>query len=155
MISIKQNDMLSEKEVSAELKKLAPHFALVVFDCYNRPANPKDKIFKKNLVQLKLSPKKNLPGLKTLFLKNTGLLTLCSGFPVTSCLYANRTSAKGGYFTNNFLLALYSHAKLKNAGWNLVRVLSSLEGFGLSRPLINSEITYPPHRPIPRLSRSM
>jgi hypothetical protein len=119
------NVLISEREIVATVKNHAPRMALVVFDCYNRAATLKDKIYRWKFQKANSLRQKNQPGLKTLFRKTSGIITACSGFPVDSCLYLNRSSQRGGFFTNSLLLTLCTHSKFKAANWGKIRILSS------------------------------
>lgn len=91
--------------------KVCPKFALVLFDCYKEHLFSCSKFFPENKKQ------GSLAGLKNLFGKSRGIITVSSGSDVSNCFFSSGGASKGGLFTSSLLKGLYKSASSKRSNW--------------------------------------
>ena len=99
------------------LLTMKPRLCLIMFDACNNFFQTKGAGVPSGRFTPIITPTPVLPGLKTLFLQNRGIITSCAASPGETAVTTVGGNTIGGVFTTGFLLALQSVAAQQNATW--------------------------------------
>lgn len=116
--SHKNSSLVTGKRVYDELKRHTPRFALVIFDCCNYEISLKKGSLPKTYPYI--MPKGRLPGLRTLFSRSRGMVTISASSPGEFGLAIIGGKNKGSLFTSQFLLTLLKTSNSENITWQQV-----------------------------------
>jgi len=102
------------KQIQAAIKKIAPRFALILFDSSNKFVIPK------SACEASESHPSTLPGLATLFLHNKGVVTASATAPEEVATVIMGGETPGGIFTTLFWDSLEVASERSDVTWECV-----------------------------------
>lgn len=117
------------------LQAIGSRLVIIILDCCNNSLTPKFPVIG-SLAKAKGRTTTHLPGLKTLFLKNRGVIIAAGSSPGEAAF----ALPNGSLFTNSWLQALRSSATAEDVSWKTIFDSTSVLCSPMQRPIASMEV---------------